>query len=116
MVLRDTGLVAGCRLSVTAKAGHRHGNCYQRGCVMMRLPRAGAITGVAGALVLSSTATFAQAGAAADQSSAASTAQIETVVVTAERRPENLQNVPISITAFSAQDIKDRGASSVRDL
>ncbi len=83
---------------------------------MMRLPRAGAITGVAGALVLSSTATFAQAGAAADQSSAASTAQIETVVVTAERRPENLQNVPISITAFSAQDIKDRGASSVRDL
>ena len=32
-------------------------------------------------------------------------AQIETVVVTAEKRAEDIQSVPIAVTAYSAKDL-----------
>ncbi len=38
------------------------------------------------------------------------------VVVTAQRREENLQKVPVSVSAFSAAEIKDKGITSVADL
>ncbi len=41
---------------------------------------------------------------------------VEEVVVTAQRRSENLQNVPISIQAFSAKDIQALGIKSSVDL
>lgn len=41
---------------------------------------------------------------------------IEEVVVTATRREESLQDVPISITALTAQDIENTNAQSLRDL
>ena len=41
---------------------------------------------------------------------------IEEVVVTARKRDENLQDVPISITAFSAATIEQRGIESIYDL
>ena len=43
-------------------------------------------------------------------------AQLEEVIVTAERREANLQDTPISITTFSDQEIIDRGISSADDL
>lgn len=41
---------------------------------------------------------------------------LEEIVVTAQRREENLQKVPISITAFSADAITQRGINSVGDM
>jgi iron complex outermembrane recepter protein len=41
---------------------------------------------------------------------------IETVVVTAQRREENLQSVPLSVSAFSASQIKARGLTDASRL
>ena len=42
--------------------------------------------------------------------------RLEEVVVTAQRRSENLQNVPVSVTAFSESVIRDAGIRSTSDL
>lgn len=42
-------------------------------------------------------------------------ARVEEVVVTAQRREEKLQNVPIQITAFTSQAISDAGMKSTED-
>jgi len=41
---------------------------------------------------------------------------LEEIVVTAEARAENLQDVPVAVTAFSAQDIADAGIESTADF
>ena len=41
---------------------------------------------------------------------------LQEIVVTARKRAENLQNVPISITAFTAAAIEQRGIENVYDL
>jgi outer membrane receptor protein involved in Fe transport len=41
---------------------------------------------------------------------------IEDVIVTATRRPERLQRVPISITSVSEKELKQRGTDSLTDL
>ncbi len=43
-------------------------------------------------------------------------AQIETVVVTAEKRAEDIQAVPISITAYTAQDLAAHQVNQFKDL
>ena len=43
-------------------------------------------------------------------------AGLEQVVVTARKRSENLQDTPISITAFSAQDLEQRGYADIGAL
>src|SRR5512143_209031 len=48
--------------------------------------------------------------------SSAAQGAIETVTVTAQRRSEDIQAVPISITAFSAKQITDLGIKSSTDL
>ena len=45
-----------------------------------------------------------------------SIATIETVVVTAEKRPENVQDVPISMTVLTAGAITDYHVNSIHDL
>ena len=42
--------------------------------------------------------------------------QIETVVVTAERKAEDIQTVPIAVTALTAQDLKAKQVNTFRDL
>jgi iron complex outermembrane recepter protein len=73
--------------------------------------------------VLSAGASFAvlaaAAGpAAAQQASAAATeaTRAETIVVTARKREENLQEVPLSISAFTAEVIAERGLTSIADI
>src|SRR5512134_1292090 len=44
------------------------------------------------------------------------TAGLEEIVVTARRREENLQEVPLAITAFSAADIEARNIDNTEDL
>ena len=47
---------------------------------------------------------------------ATNTAALEEIIVTAQKRSENLQDTPISITALSASAIEDRGVNNARDL
>ena len=46
----------------------------------------------------------------------ANTATDEEMIVTARKREESLQDVPISITAFSAKQLMDRGITSNYDV
>jgi iron complex outermembrane recepter protein len=64
-------------------------------------------------LILGITAAFAGAQAWADASSAPA---LEEIIVTAQKRSENLQDVPISVVAISAQQIKDAGITDIRNL
>ncbi len=43
-------------------------------------------------------------------------AQVEQVVVTAQRRSENIQNVPIAVTAFSSEDLQNHQIQMAKDL
>ena len=56
------------------------------------------------------TPAFAQAQAAADQGG------IQEIVVTAQKRAENVQDVPIAISAFTADALKERAVSDVSGL
>ncbi len=42
--------------------------------------------------------------------------QIETVIVTAQKKAEDIQRVPISIEAFSADEIKERQIKGIQDI
>ncbi|HUO91722.1 MAG TPA: TonB-dependent receptor [Rhizomicrobium sp.] len=46
----------------------------------------------------------------------AAQAQIETVVVTAEKRAENIQSVPIAITAFTGATLQDKNITNLQEL
>ena len=43
-------------------------------------------------------------------------AQIEEVVVTAQKRTEDIQNVPIAVTAFTNEDLKTEQIQQFKDL
>ncbi len=58
----------------------------------------------------------AAAEAAAETTADASTAQLGTVTVTAERRSESLQKTPVAITAFGKDEVAQQGISTFRDL
>jgi iron complex outermembrane receptor protein len=47
---------------------------------------------------------------------AARSGQLEEVVVTAQRRRENVQKVPIAVTAFTAKTLKEKGITDVSGL
>ena len=52
---------------------------------------------------------------AADESTAAPAA-LDEVIVTAEKRSENIQDVPISIIALSSQQMRDSGVTDIKNL
>lgn len=53
----------------------------------------------------------------ADQSATTSdTTGLQTVIVTAQRRTQNLQNVPIAVTSFSGDQLTTRQITSTQDL
>jgi iron complex outermembrane receptor protein len=43
-------------------------------------------------------------------------ASLDEVIVTAEKRSQNMQDVPISVTAFSSQQMKDSGITDIKNL
>lgn len=69
------------------------------------------------ALLSSGTALSALAGTAADaqESESHPTASDTEIVVTAQKRTERLQDVPLSITAFSERSIEQQGITSIDD-
>src|ERR1700716_1199695 len=50
------------------------------------------------------------------QTAASADTGMEEIVVTARRREEKLQSVPISITAFTAADLTEKNITSAQDL
>jgi iron complex outermembrane receptor protein len=78
---------------------------------------ASALIGVAGAQAQTSAAAPIQTAAAAGQDAGAGQAAgIAEIVVTARRREENLQKVPISITAFSQETLEANRVETATDL
>ncbi len=61
---------------------------------------------LASVLTLPSTAAFAQSGAG----------MLEEVVVTAQKREQNLQEVPVSITSYSAIELESKAITTIIDL
>jgi outer membrane receptor protein involved in Fe transport len=56
------------------------------------------------------------AGAHALAADASNAPVLDEIIVTAEKRSQNLQDVPISVVAISAQQIKDAGITDIRNL
>jgi outer membrane receptor protein involved in Fe transport len=67
---------------------------------------------IIGALALSAAPAFAQETEQSDDSARS----IETIVVTAQKREQNLQDVPIVVTAVSEQLLQDTGVRDIKDL
>ena len=59
---------------------------------------------------------FALASMALAVSGQVSAGMLEEVVVTAQKRAESLQDVPIAVTAFSGGMLSDMGISSMQDI
>lgn len=68
-----------------------------------------------GAAALGSIGTI-DAQQAAAQQVAQAAAGLEEIVVTARRREENIQSVPVAITAFSSEELRDKGIVSIEQL
>ena len=71
--------------------------------------------GVVGAAIAFSGAAFAQT-APAPQSLAAGPGALEEVVVTAQKRSERLQDVPLTVSSVSADKLDAAGIDSLTDL
>ena len=56
------------------------------------------------------------AAALPDATAAAATEDEDEILVTARRRSENLQDVPIAVTAFSGEALERQGATDITDL
>jgi len=63
------------------------------------------------AVMMSAGATFAQT-----QTAANTTSGIETVVVTAQYKTQNIQSTPLAISAVTAQDLEQRGIKDISQL
>jgi iron complex outermembrane recepter protein len=84
-------------------------NQYPRGDFMRKIAIGHAVL-LAGTM-LSSTVALAQEAATEPND-----AQVEDIVVTAQRRSENIQDVPISITAITSETLRDAGSFSSTEI
>ncbi len=80
---------------------------------MIRKACAGLITSV---LAVTATAADNSTAATAVPSAVTDSGTLQEVVVTARRRTEDLQNVPLTVNAVTAQTIQDQDVTSVDDL
>jgi iron complex outermembrane receptor protein len=71
---------------------------------------------VSATLVLATAPAFAQAPAAQSENNTENTRTIESIIVTAQKREQSLQDVPIVVTAVSEQLLKDTGVKDIKDL
>src|SRR5262245_12809575 len=69
-----------------------------------------------GYIVLAGIASCAQVQAAEDATLDNGAEVLETVVVTAQKREQNLQQVPVTVTAIGAQLLRDSGVHDIKDL
>lgn len=72
------------------------------------------VAGMSACVLFGASATCMAQAAPPEQSGNAG--QLEEVVVTAQKRTENVQTVPIAISAFTTRDLQDRGAIDVHSI
>jgi iron complex outermembrane receptor protein len=75
-----------------------------------------AILGGTAVLALTGLSAVAPTHSAHAQVTTSADTSLEEIIVTARRREEKLQSVPIAITAFTAADIRDKNINSAQDL
>ena len=68
------------------------------------------------AATLVSSGAYLGANAQATSTAAEKKQQIEIILVTAQKRPEDVQKTPLAITSVSGEDIAERGIRNARDL
>jgi iron complex outermembrane receptor protein len=73
-------------------------------------------TALVAGLCLGAGAAFAQSSDRADDGDGAAASDVESITVTARRREESLQDVPISVTAISGDKLLDVGAEDITYL
>jgi iron complex outermembrane recepter protein len=78
--------------------------------------KAKAFLTAAGAALLLPTLAWAQQPAPAADPQEAGTTRLDDIVVTAQRREERLQDVPISVTALGAEQLTNSGITSTQDV
>jgi iron complex outermembrane receptor protein len=66
--------------------------------------------------VLCASACFMNIGPAAAQQSASAEAMLEEIVVTARRREESLQTLPLSVAAITADAMQAQGVYNLMDM
>lgn len=71
---------------------------------------------IAGAVASLPSAAYAQAGAAPQAAEDENTGGLEEILVTARKTSENVQDVPIAISAFSAQRLEDLNLRTVNEI
>ena len=91
-----------CLIHPTLIEGEKSMSQRIRPATRRNLNRLGTCSVLAGSLSLLSATAFAQ--------------ELEEVVVTAQKRSQNIQNVPIAITAFTADALKAKGISDIHQL
>jgi iron complex outermembrane recepter protein len=74
------------------------------------------LSGLASGLLLLSSTQSAQAQATSSVDTGRASAQLEEIVVTARRREESLQNVPVAVTALTAEALERRQILDTTDL
>ena len=67
-------------------------------------------------LTLLLAASMAPGMAPAQDVSASASTRLEEIVVTAQRREQNIQNVPIAISAFTTETLRGRGVTDITNL
>ena len=80
--------------------------------MIRRIAPSALLVSVAVATALGGHTAFAQSASASAESGPA----LQEVVVTARKREESLQEVPLAVTAFSAEDISNRQVNSLDDI
>src|SRR5271156_4152630 len=83
-----------------------------------RMARKMASSCIAAILIVPSVGALGQVAtpAASDASDSGTADALQEVVVTARRRDENLQNVPVAVTAFSADSLASHNITSIENL
>jgi iron complex outermembrane recepter protein len=91
---------------------------YANGFVFKRIPAPLAVVALAVALGAGGNVARAQEAAAANAGPGASPApgELQEVVVTAQKREQNQQDVPISVIALSGQQLQDAGVTNIKNM
>ena len=83
---------------------------------MNRVSRSIQVVALTGAISLAPHARAADAVAGTSATADLSTSSLEEITVTARRKEESLQSVPVSVTAFTAESLRERSISTTQDL
>lgn len=84
--------------------------------IQMNVPPKALVLCVAAALTSMTASSFAQDANQSTGSKVVASSQVEEIVVTAQKRKENLQRVPISVTAVTAAAAEAGGISGMQDI